>query len=85
MPVYIYEVWIDDETAIECTSIAEAIAYAEKGPYLVTERMPIGDRRVMLVEELADGYLNGEKYKVPREIKREAVKALRERGAYDAE
>lgn len=79
-----YEVWIDDEHAIECETLDEALVYAGRGPCPVTERLPIGDERILLVEDLASRWLNGEAYDVPHDIVVAARKAMKSSGGANA-
>lgn len=52
-----FDVWTSrrNDTHRNFDNILDAVTFAETGPYLVTERVPLGDNRIMLVEELADG------------------------------
>lgn len=61
----------------EYTSLGDALRAAEKSKWLVTERVPIGDPRLLLVEDLADGMVflsDG------REVPAETLRVLQEEG-----
>ena len=73
-----YEVWIDDEHAIECETLDEALVYAGRGPYPITERLALGDPRILLVEDLAASWLNDATFDVPKQIVSAARKSMRD-------
>lgn len=56
-----FDVWTSRRKGTHQTfdNIMAAVTFAATGPYLVTERVPLGDNRIMLVEELADGKCEG--------------------------
>ena len=51
-----YDVWFDkiNEVAWSFKSLPNALDAAIRGPYLVTERVHIGDPRLAFVEDLAE-------------------------------
>lgn len=51
-----YDVWFDkiNEVAWSFKSLSNALDAAIRGPYLVTERVHIGDPRLEFVEDLAE-------------------------------
>lgn len=75
-----YDVWYDRSTGRHRAfrTIASAVAEATRGPYLITERVPIGDPRIMLIEDLADGHIACDE-----EIRERCAKAVREARTFD--
>ena len=52
-----FDVWDGDRQVTTVNSIPQAILLAQRGPYLVTERVPLGDARLLMVEDLSEGCL----------------------------
>ena len=52
-----FDVWDGDRQVTTVNSIPQAILIAQRGPYLVTERVPLGDARIFMVEDLSEGCL----------------------------
>lgn len=75
-----YDVWYDRSTGKHRTfrTIATAVAEAARGPFLITERVPIGDPRIMLIEDLADGRISCDE-----ETQKRCAEAVREAKTFD--
>lgn len=75
-----YDVWYDRRTDKHRAfrTITAAVAEAVRGPYLITERVPIGDPRIMLIEDLANGRIACDE-----ETQERCVEAVREAKTFD--
>lgn len=77
-----YDVWFDkiNEVAWSFKSLPNALDAAIRGPYLVTERVHIGDPRLEFVEDLAETISDD---LVMSQLIREAQIAIEEAEALD--
>lgn len=77
-----YDVWFDkiNEVAWSFKSLSNALDAAIRGPYLVTERVHIGDPRLEFVEDLAETISDDP---VMSQLIKEAQAAIEEAEALD--
>lgn len=77
-----YDVWFDkiNEVAWSFKSLPNALDAAIRGPYLVTERVHIGDPRLEFVEDLAETISDDP---VMSQLIKEAQNAIEEAEALD--
>lgn len=77
-----YDVWFDkiNEVSWSFKNLPDALEAAIRGPYLVTERVHIGDPRIEFVEDLAETISEDP---VMSQLIREAQLAIEEADALD--